>query len=399
MADILINSSLTYDRKFFLPSVQADNVDDPFVSTIPCAEPASMWRKNRIQPISPASSSGGCTVTFQIPNNVILGDIILETQLGSSSGSGYAGVPCSQIFTNVKIINSGNELMNFPYRQVHEYITSTMPNELRSLWQTLEGGTSSSTSAVTGYAICPTFWGSFKHSQNDWNANTLPLLASNSYLQIELQVDSIANILASGGSGGSITAINMIYYSWITTQEENQRIIKTVKDGQWNYFGLDYQPFPQVTVASTSSATTQVNLSGLQGSCVELSYYSCSATDIDTNHEYTKKQNSLIYVDLQVDGNSIYSSVTGGTNERQLENVIWNASKWGSQTTYGLCSQINFTRRKDAHCYNGGLNSNCFKTLNLFVEQTSGSNQYVFVTAILQRYYIFDGNSFVRVKS
>lgn len=395
MTDILLSGQQIYDQKFYLPSVLKGNVIDDFKPQVPVASIPGVWRKCRVGPIG--SSGANSINTYQVQaRNTLIGDMFLEVSLAATGGGNYCTFPCISLPTNVRISHGSNELHNYLYRPTMNKLFGDLPNELKTRYQQIGGG-SGSGSAVIGYAPLPTFWTSFRHSANDF-PTPLPLGASSTNLQIEVTLDSIANILASGGSGGSLTSATLVYWEFIPDGKEANNVFENVKTPKaWQRFGYDYQTVSATTVATGTSSPTTIDLSGLQGSIKELDYYGVTSTNNDTNHSYFTQQ-ALVYADLQVDSISIYSSVQGTSNELILDQLIFNSAKVGSDSTYGECYQLNFGRRHDSHAWDGSLNSSIFKKLSLLVEQSSGGNVYANVVATMTRYYVFENGLFSRIK-
>ncbi len=393
MTDIILSGQQQYSQKFFLPSVNKGKIVEDFFPEIPPASTPGFWRKMRLGPVGSVAAGG--MGTYQIPSHGMIGDLIAEVSLGATGGGNYAPFPAAALITNVRIAHGGNELHNYPYRPFWQFLQSLSPNELKTRFQNAAGA-SGAGAAVIGYAPIGAFWTSFKHEKNDFPV-PLPIMASSQYLQVEITLDTIANILASGGSGGSLTTMNLLYWEFIVDGSKAAAIINSVQGKDWNRYGYDWQVVPATTVATGTSAVTAVNLSGLQGDIKEIVYYGVTSTNNDTNHSYFACQN-LVYVDLTVDGTSIYQSITGGANELIMDQLIFNQSKVGADATYGLPYCLNFSRRRDAHSWDGALNSNIYKQLLLNVEQSSGGNVYVNVIATMNRYYIFSNGLFQRVK-
>ncbi len=393
MTDIVLSGQQIYDQKFYLPSVEKGNVIDDFLPQVPFASVPGVWRKNRQGPIG--TSAAGSVMTYQIPaRNTLIGDMFLEVSLGSCTGN-YCTFPGISLPTNVRISHGSNELHNYLYRPVMNKVFGDLPNELKSRYQTIAGG-ASGTAAQICYAPIPTFWTSFKHGENDFST-PFPLGAASTYLQLDVTLDTIANILASGGSGGSLVATNIVYWEFIPDPKEANKVFEYVKSGSWERFGYDYQSVNATTIATGTSSPTTVDLSGMQGSIKEIDYYCVTSTNNDTNHSYYTQQ-AMVYADLQIDSISIYNSVQGSVNELILDQLIFNSAKVGADATYGEIYQINFGRRHDSHSWDGSLNSSIFKKLSLLVEQGSGGNAYCNVVATMTRYYKWADGLFFRVK-
>lgn len=394
MTDIVLSGQQIYSQKFFLPSVKLGKTTDDFLPEIPFSSIPGTWRKNRLT-CSGSAVTGGIN-SYQLPaRGSLVGDTLLETSLGATGGGNYAPFPAAAIITNVRISHGSNELHNYLFRGYWQFLQSIVPNEMKSRFQAAAGA-SGAGAAVVGYAPIGTFWSSFKHEKNDFPV-PLPLNASSTYMLFEITLDTIANILASGGSGGSLVSSTLIWWEFIVDGVEAGKIATLVQGPEWNRYGYDWQTVANTTVATGASAPTPLDLSGLQGDIKELIISPVTSTNWDTNHSYFTTAN-IVYADLQVDGVTIYNAVQGTPNEFIADSLIFNQAKVGADATYGLPPVINFSRRRDAHSWDGSLNSSIFKKFNLNIEQSTGGNVYVSVIATMIRYYIFKDNLFLRVK-
>ena len=213
-------------------------------------------------------------------------------------------------------------------------------------------------------------------------------------MRVEITIDAVADLLAAGCSGGSLSALTLVDYEFIASTSELARIEKVVRNENWRVLGIDYQTLNGTTVANTTA--TDIDLTGLQGSIKEICYPVVLASDIATAHNYLITGLSTV-ASLLLDGIEIYD--VDSSNEGIMDQQIFNSGKIGNAATINTARCINFSRRKDSHNYDGGLNSESFKRFTLNLTHGLGSNASVFISAAMYRWYVYRGGRFIRVKN
>lgn len=396
MAEIELAGQLQYSSRFYQPAAKIGNVADDFFAESPKASLPGVVIKRRVGVVGSAAVN---TINqFQIPARNLVGDVWLEISLGATGSGNYCDIPCAALITNVKVSHSSNVLHNYNYRPIYSALQSLQYSEVKDLYATIGGGTGSG-AAVVGYAPIPCGWTSFRHDRNDFPP-PLPLGASDAYLSFEITLDTIANILASGATGGSLVNATLIYYEIIPTPDEMARIKKLVQSGQWNMLCYDFQTNgANSTVATGTSSPTAIDITGMQGDIVSLFLPAVTSTNWDTNHNYFRMSNSIVYIDLWIDSTPIYQSVQGTNNELLLDVLSYNGQKVGRNSTYSECQMICFARRPDSDSvWCASLNTQIFKKFTLNVEQSSGGNLYINPTIFRNVYFTFSQGLFLCVR-
>lgn len=390
MTDIVLKSQLQSDQLFYLPSVKAGNILDDFLpETVHMSSQPGAWRKVTLTPAGSATANQANI--FYIPaHGALLSDMYGVITLGAPSGGTYASFPAALMPTNIKIDYSGEELHNYMYRQAFQHALTCWPIERTARILAAAGG--ATPGAVTGAFPIFAFWTSWQHESNDF-PKPLPICATQTNLVITINLDSVANILASGGSGGSLSSLNLVYYEFIASSDEIEMINKAVLMNDFKLFGLDFQTLPGTSISSATA--TDIDLTALQGSIKEVCYPLVLNSDISTSHDYLDT-NLPTVLNLQLDGVQIYYANT--QNEIIMDQQIFNSSKVGVAATVGTSGCINFSRRKDTHIYDGGLNSQVFKRLTLNLTHALGAAATCFISAKMYRYYVYRNGRFIRIK-
>lgn len=390
MTDIVLKSQLKSDDIFYLPSFKDGMVMDDFLPNIPHASQPGFWRKVRISPTGTATA-GGENTFFVPPHGTLLSDMYAILQFAAPSAGTYSSYIANQAIERVVIDFNGETLHDYNYRPVFQHHVSLWPVERTA--QILSAGGGVTPSAVTACTPIFTFWGSWKHDKNDF-VHPLPFSVSNTSMRVAITLDAVADLLAAGASGGSLSALTLVYYEFIASTSELARIEKVVRNEEWRVLGIDYQTLSPTTVATATA--TDIDLTGLQGSIKEICYPVVLATDISTAHNYLITNISTA-ISLLLDGIEIYD--VDSSNEGIMDSQIFNQGKVGNATAINTARCINFSRRKDSHNYDGGLNSESFKRFTLNITHTLGANASVFISAAMYRWYVYRGGRFVRVKN
>lgn len=390
MTDLILKSQLKGDDIFYLPSFKEGKIEDDFMPVLPLASQPGAWRKVKLTPTGAATANAANTF-FVPPHGTLLSDMYVISQWGAPGGGTYSSFIGAQAITKVVADFNGEELVNYNYRPVFQHLVTSWPIEYTAKMLAAAGG--ATPGAVTAAAPIIVPWGSYKHEKNDFNL-PLPFSASNTSLRVEITLDSVANMLAAGGSGGSLSALTLVYYEFICSSEELQRIESAVKSEDWKMLAIDYQTLNPTTVATATA--TDIDLTGLSGSIKEICFPNVLASDIATAHNYFITGLSTV-VNLQVDGIQVYEY--SSSNEGIMDQLLFNGAKVGDAATIGTARCINFSRRKDSHNYDGGLNSESYKRLTLSLTHALGANTSVFISAAMYRWYVYRGGRFVRIKN
>jgi hypothetical protein len=392
MTDLILSGQQQFSQKFYMPSVKKGAIEDDLLPQLPTAKPPSAIRKNKLGPVGSAPSAGGSTITFQLPaNGQLIGDMYLQADLGATSTSTYTAFPALNLVTGVKISHGGNTLHEYNYPDYIQYVLATMNTGLKARVQAAAGGAAAG-SAVSVYCPIGAFWTSYQHLHSDSPA-PLPLNSSTVPLNIEITLNTVANLLTAAATGGSLVAVNLIYYSYVIPSEENARIQAFVKQTEYNQYGIDIQSVNRQTVATATP--TDYDLSGLQGSIKQLVLVNRLTTDLTANNNYLNK--GLTAYSLSIDGTQIMF-VSGGANEMIMDSLVFNQFKTGADVTMGTADIINFGRERENSAWAGDLNSQIYKKLNLNVTHAAGAGTQFNVAGIMQRYYVFRNGLFERVK-
>jgi hypothetical protein len=393
MTDVVVAAQSEYAQKFYMPAVKNGQLMHDFLPEVQQASELGFWRKVYLNPNGTASA--GAVNTFQIPSRgTLISDMYLEISLGATSGGNYSTLMAWNIVQNILISHGGNTLAQYDYMPFIEYLCTVWNNEIKSQFQTIAGGAASGSATVV-YAPVGAYWTNWKHVGHEGEFQTpLPLLASSTPIQVDVQLRSIANILAAGGSGGSLSSMRLIYYEFVIPSGKQQEIISIVKNSpEYRFFGYDWQTISQSTIA-TGTLTT-IDLSAFQGDLKEIIYPLKLASDIDTAHNYFINK---VYTNasLKVDGTEIY--LFNQTNEMKIDQLIFNQAGVGTDSTNGLAPVVNFSKRRDSFVWDGSLNSNAYKKFTIDLTHALGANAYVFPLATFYRYLIFRNGLFERVK-
>ena len=383
--DIILNGQQLYSQKFY---VEAAKKGEFFKDYIPGPLPASevgAWRKNFLGPTGSVASAGGSQAIFQLPSRgTLLSDMYFEITLGAVTGS-YCPLVAWNSVTNVLIDTSGEQLHNYNLSGpsgVMNYFQTLWLNETKLRYQTAAGG--ATPGAGTYYVPIPAFWTNFKHAGHegmDHFQTPLPnLVLGAAPLNVTLTLNTVANMLASGGSGGSITSCRLIYYEFVIDPKNARAIVDYVNSPNYLAFGFDWQSVSNTTVATGTS--TLVDMSTLQGALKEIIVSTVLVSDNDTNHNVFNQQN-LTACSLQVDGVEIYKFSV--LNENLMDQLIFNQSRIGVDPTYGSPLVINFSKRRDDAAWDGDLNSDIYKKFIIYVTHAAGANCYVGVLGTFYR--------------
>lgn len=390
MTDIVLKSQLKSDDIFYLPSFKDGMVMDDFLPSVPKASQPGFWRKVKLTPTgSPAA--GASNIFFVPPHGTLLSDMYLISSWGAPGGGTYSSFIGAQCIERVVIDFNGETLHDYAYRPVFQHMVTSWNIERVERFLAAAGG--ATPSAITAAAPIFSFWGSYKHEKNDF-IHPLPFSTSNTSMRVEITIDAVADLLAAGGSGGSLSALNLVYYEFIASTSELARIEKVVRNENWRVLGIDYQTLNATTVATATA--TDIDLTGLQGSIKEICYPVVLASDITTAHNYLITGLSTV-LSLLIDGVEIYD--VDSSNEGIIDQQIFNAAKVGNAANINTARCINFSRRKDSHNYDGALNSESFKRLTLNLTHALGANAQVFISAAMYRWYVYRGGRFIRVKN
>lgn len=390
MADIVLQAQHQYSAKFQETGIQAGKILDDLDPSNNYAAQYGFWRKRYCSATGSSSDAGD--TKFVIPSQGLLLDIGIEVSLGATSGGNYSPNMATQYISNVKVEHGSNELHNYAYAPVYEYISSKWSNERKTRTQLASGG-SASGSAVVGYTPLFAFFTSWRHPANDI-PSPLPLVCcKGDVFVVTLTNRGVANILASGGSGGSLTSLRLVYWELVVDSSAIDVISKKMQSGKWKYFSMDWQT-PSSSTVATATLTT-LDLSGLQGDLKALAISVKLASDESTNHNYYINK-AWTAGELKADDQSLYKFST--SNERIFDDLVFNKSKWGADSTNGVCDTIEFDRRSDDHSYSGSFPTSASKKLTLDVTHALGANANVYPCGVFNRYYIYRNGLFERIK-
>jgi hypothetical protein len=385
MADLILSSQTENDSKFLMPT-SAKDVLNPFQPKDLKIAPASGYRKRKIQPIGTPATAGGDTLIFQIPPTGMLTDCFLEIGIAVTGGGNWSANVGLNYPSRVRLLHGGQELHNYEYSAVTQVKLGRMPIEQSARVYTAAGGAA----AATARRVYAPLWlpgSSFGHKEGDV-PTPLPLFMSTESLQLEVDTRTVANILASGGSGGSITSVKLVYFEWIVQDEEKQR----VKGQPWKAYVEDYVTLSQTSVA-TATLTT-IDLSGLKNSLKSIGLPCVSVANADTNHNYVLNSN-FDSSELLADGQRLYFSEYA--SETILEELIVNKSKTGADAVLGKAQEIAFNKFFSQDIYSGSFHSNICKKLEFAFTHSVGANIYIKPVAVRNAYIVFSENSFKRI--
>ena len=385
MGDIIIQSQQDFDAKYLTPTNAKEIVDFFSPKDLKIAAPSG-FKKRKIQPIGSPSSSGGDTLVFQVANSGMLSDAFLEIGIAATSGGNYAANVGLGYPSRVRLLHSGQELCNYEYSAVTQVKLGRMPVEQSARIYTAAGGAAAATAKRV---YCP-LWlpgGSIGHSRGD-QTTPLPLFMSSEALQLEIDVRTVANLLASGGSGSSITSVKLVYYELNVSDEEKQRI----KSQPWKMYYEDMVTLSQTSIA-TSTLTT-LDISGFKNSIKSLAFPCVTVANQDTNHTYVLNTN-YDSAELLADGIRLWYSEYA--NETIFEELLLNRSKTGSDAVLGKCQEISFNKIFSQDVYSGALNTSPIKKLEFAVTQSQGANIYVKPTAVRNCFIVYQDNGFKRI--
>lgn len=415
MTDIVLNGQLSYSQKFYLPSVNSGKLIDEFTPSLPYVALPGMWRKTRVSPIG-AFSNGGLN-TFQIPpRGTMISDMYLELNLGApSNGKHYCQMPAAGAIQRIVISHGGNELHNYDYQLAFGSVWAKISREYKNMLAVVNGalpgskgadtitstGYTPAVGALTCYAPVFAFWTNFTNEHPPQFSDTLPLLASSTPLNIDVYLNTVEYLIFDGSTqtiNGTPT-LNLVYYEFIVDGSLQKKIIDLVNAPTYQYFGIDCQ-----TVATTSVAANQltaIDLSGLQGDITSLAFGNrvqntlVASANIATVNPLSWQL--IQYIDLQLDGISIYQAIQNNDRELLMDQCIFNQAKAACDPVLFTPYNINMTVMNDVKGWNGSLNSNIFKKFVANV-QTNVATSSIGVGASMNRWYVFNNGLFSRIK-
>lgn len=389
MADSVLQSQLKFSQGFIKsPHHKYDDlVPQPIES-----KPPGAVRTIRLGSMQAVTSAGGAPdVVFRIPaTNTLITDMAFEITLGAPGGGTYVTGVGLALPKHVIIRHADRILHDYEYRDNVQHLFSVVPNERKTRFIEAAGGTTPGAEVV--YAPVFAFWTSWKHEPNELST-PFPLCVSMSPLDIVLTIDTVANILAAGGSGGSITSINLLYSTILVTPDEVEKIRQDVSSNGYSRFGLDVQSGGVATIATATA--TDYELTGMTGSIKEVCMVNRLASDVTTAHNYFINKEITAYV-LTLDGQEV-DRLTNGINETTIKALMFNQAKNGWDSTNGLLQKINYSRDSDAHSWAGDLNSRFFNKMTLNVTHALGANASFNVFCVFHRIYVFRDGLFERL--
>lgn len=376
-----------YSYKFYQPLIQIRGkaLNDMF-PTIPEAKIRGDWR---LREVAFSGAAAGTLNRCKIPaSGGLIGDTWLEIVLGATSGGNYTKNMGTQIVSIVEIKHGGEELHNYYYRDAFEYMSTCWLNERKTEMQLISGGAAAG-SAVTTEVPVFAFWCSWQHDRNEFPP-PLPLLNAKADLDVEVTLRAIADILASGGSGGSLTSMTLRYVEFYVGDADRTNIENAL--GGWNRYAYDIQKGPATATVATATST-DIDCSSVKGDIKELLIHTKLVSDVDTNHDHYINKN-LTNLELKLDGETKYKF--DSSNNRRMHNQLFNTSKVGRDSTNGCADCINFSRAKDAHTWCGAVNSSSYNKLTLSVTHALGANAYVTIVPVRNVLYQFQQGFFKR---
>lgn len=387
MADLILSSQIDNDNKFYTPGPDSKILND-FQPKPVNVSPQSGWRKRKIQPIGTPATAGGDSLIFQLPPTGFLGDCFLEIGLAATGGGNWAANVGLAYPNRVRMLHSGQELVNYEYSAVSQVKFSRMRQEAVNRVYTASGGAA----AGTARRVYAPLWlpGSSLGHRDDEFTTPFPMFLSGEAIQLEIDTRTVANILASGGSGGSISSVKLVYFEWIVSDLEKQRIKS--QSNEWKLFIEDYVTLNQTSVA-TATLTT-IDLTGFKNSLKSVALAMVSVANADTNHNYVLNSN-YDSVELLADGQRLYFSEY--TNENIIEELCVNKGKTGTDSVLGKCQEIAFSKYVDMDQYSGSLHSNICKKLEISLTHTVGANAYIKPVACRNAYIVVKEGSFKRI--
>lgn len=387
MADLILSSQLDYDSKFWTPSEGSQILND-FQPKPVNISPQDGWRKRKIAPVGTVTSSGGATATFQIPPTGFLGDCYLEFVMAATSGGNYAANFGLALPQQIRFTHGGQDIVNHEYSAVLQVIFSRLNAEKVARFYNAAGGAASGT-ARTVYAPLVLPGSSWFHKENTFPC-PLPMFLTTESLQLDVDLRTVANVLASGGSGGSITSVKLVYYEYIVSDLEKKRI--QAQADSWKLFVADFSTISQTSVATAT--TTTIDLSGLKNSLKSIGLPMVSVANQDTNHNYVLNSN-FNSCELRADGTSLYK--TEYVNEGIMDEMISGKGKMGSDSVLGKAQEITFAKYLHMDQYSGSLHSNVFKKLEIDITHTVGANAYIKPVAERNAYIVVKDGAFRRI--
>lgn len=387
MADLILSSQVDNDQKFWTPSSDSKVLND-FQPKPVNISPQSGFRKRKISPLGSPSSSGGDTAIFSIPPTGFLGDAYLEFVMAATSSGNYAANFGLSLPNRVRLLHGGQEIVNYEYSSVTQLCFSRIKGEEVARYYTGAGGAASGT-ARTVYAPLALPGGSWFHRKNEFTT-PLPLFLTSEALSLEVDLRTVATVIASGASGGSITSVKLVYYEWIVSDLEKQRI-KAQADS-WKYFISDFTTLSQTSIA-TATLTT-VDLTGFKNSIKSIGLPMVSVANQDTNHNFVLNSN-FNSCELRCDGVRLY--FTEYVNEGILDEMTVAKGKTGTDSVLGKAQEIPFAKYLDMDQYSGALHSNVFKKLEIDITHTVGANAYLKPVAERNAQLIVQNGAFRRI--
>lgn len=367
-----------------------------------------VWVKRVLAPSSAFTAGGGKVSRFNISPELcpFIGDISFETTLGAAGSGTYSSYPGINSVTDVLIKSGANNISDtYKYRQAMAHILSIAPLDVIDLILAAAGGSLPSAATVC-YGPLPLPWSSFKHSDTD-EMYAFPLCCTQSGLQIELTAETLANLYASGGSSGSFTNLQLVYWEYVADTQTVQMVQKQLSELDSNgnikslgskfvYKGVDYKS-PVDKSSVTTATSTAIDMTGqMPGDCFMIIVSLFLASDWTTAHNYylEKTAANISALTLTVGQDSLYSA--DSSNEIANDQLAGNACRNGTHATLGRPIKLVFGGSCDPHDWTGSVPLTSKTTFKLQLTHDLGADGYVNVTGVNNAIYRIQNGAFVR---
>ena len=387
----LISGQHQYSKKF-LNKVKSHVRDDRHVKLDVYTQPAyttvASPSGNEDLQINPNTTAAlDSELTFDLPQNALLGECYLVCNLGTLAAGNYADYPGLNLIRQIEVKSNSQTIQQFDYDVVMHEVISRGGSEFSDMIADVTGGAA----FTSGDFIVPLplFWSQLM----DFGPAPVPINTAlvNSKMQFVINVRGVNDIKLTASTAPNASFTCVLKFKKHTT-DMKMNALHLAQTGHWLYKGYDYKTLTDKTAVTATS--TDVDVSAVKGSIAAWSLSTRLDTDLANNQRFNLQE--LSRVSWAADGENIQQLNKTG-NSKALKYASWaHGDQKGNDTTFGNTFKWVIAAVEKPDTFTGGQDSRALTSNIVTVQHTLGANASIKACARLNAMWHIQDGTFVR---
>lgn len=388
----LIQGQAQYSQKFFQESKShardgETNRVDAFTQPAFEATPSPVGNEDlQISPNTVAQLDS--ELTFDLPQNALLGEPYLVCSLGALAAGNYANYPGLNLIRQLELKSNSQTIQQFDMDAAMVEVLSRASAEFSDLVADVTGGTGFASGDFV--VPLPVFWSQMM----DFDQAPVPLNTNlvNSKMQLVVNVRGVNDIKLTASTAPSASFTCVLKFKKFSVDSKLAALHLSERPS-WLYKGYDFKTLTNKTVATATS--TEYDLSAVKGSVAAWCLLLRSSANLANNQRFDLED--LTRVSWAADGENLQQLDKTG-NAKALKWSSWaHGDQRGLDTTFGNPFRWVVAAVEKPTAFMGGQDSRALTSNIVTVQHSVGADCQIKAVARLNAYWHVEDETFVRV--